>query len=294
MIDVLQTTLLVLTCLLSGSPAAPCVANHQPAVAGAQTETIVATGESIDVVTSAAAALVWDIKSGQILYSSNASEPRPVASLSKLLSALTLVDMLADDVVVTIPSEVRAVQRQGADIGLPVGQHARVDALLNAGLTASANDAMVTLAIAASGSEAAFVEAANQYAVSHGLSNTRVSNATGLTGGEQYSTANDVQQLLLAAYRQPRLSRYMVAGRGVLQTIEGSRLGYLSTNKLLNTYLPIVAAKTGYTVEAGENLVIITTGQDGQQIGAVILGSADRFQDMKTLVEWTWRKYTWK
>jgi len=64
-------------------------------------------------------------------------------------------------------------------------------------------------------------------------------------------------------------------------------------NKLLGTYFPVLAAKTGYTVAAGENLVVMTNGDEGQRIGAVVLGSEQRFYDMKVLVEWVWRNFEW-
>ena len=79
----------------------------------------------------------------------------------------------------------------------------------------------------------------------------------------------------------------------MLRTREGSVRSYASTNKLLGTYFPVLAAKTGYTPAAGQNLIVMTHGEAGQRIGAVVLGSSDRFQDMKTLVEWIQRNYTW-
>ena len=99
--------------------------------------------------------------------------------------------------------------------------------------------------------------------------------------------------MLTMAYAHPRIGEHLAAPLGTLVTDAGLTRHYVSTNKLLKTYVPIVAAKTGYTVEAGENLAIITEGSNGQQIGAVILGSSDRFQDMKVLVEWIWRNYSW-
>lgn len=284
----------VLSCILALEPASVCLVDPLTVLTAPLAETISFTGEASDVVLSAKEVMAWDYDTGKVLYARAAHERRPVASLGKVLAALTVLDTLADDQVVAIPPEVRAVQRQGADIGLPVGEHATVGELLRAGLVASANDALVTLAVAARGSEEAFVEAVNVKAAALGLTDTRLSNATGLTGGMQFSTAMDLRKILMRAYREPRLQPYFSAQTGTLVTREGRRLPYKTTNKLLGTYMPILAAKTGYTVEAGENLMVITRGPQGQRVGAIVLGSQDRFSDMKSLVEWLWRNYTWR
>jgi len=250
-------------------------------------------GDSIDVVLSAEAALVWDEESGEILYTKNADEARPVASLSKLVSALVVREKMNVNDVVDIPIEVRKVQRMGANIRLPVGDRVSVYDLLGASMTASANDAIVALAISISGSEEAFVNEANDFARRNGAWQTQISNATGLAGGEQRSTANDMRKIFSLAYRDKMLRNMLVTKRATLITEGGVKRSYRSTNQLLGTYFPVLAAKTGYTKEAGENLVVMTFGEEGQRVGAVVLGSKSRFQDMKTLVEWVWRSYEW-
>ncbi len=126
------------------------------------------------------------------------------------------------------------------------------------------------------------------------VENTKLANATGFSGGEQFSTARDVMRMLAVAYEDSVLRPYLSEKKGTVRTVEGTKRSFTSTNKLLGTYMPILAAKTGYTREAGENLVVITEGENGEQIGAVLLGSENRFHDMKVLVEWIWRNYTWE
>ncbi len=295
----LHAIFISLSCWLTSAPAdAKCPdieSNVQVTVADKQASVLPRlTGESIDVVLTAKAALVWDINSGQVLYERMPNERRPIASLSKLLTALVVVSELPAEKVVPITSSVIQTQRLGADIQLPIGHMVGVDDLLAAGLIASANDAMVALAEAVAGTEDKFVSLANKYALNNGLFDTKVANATGLSGAEQYSTARDVQKMMLLVVNEPRLGKYLAQSKGVLITKEGAQRSYVSTNELLKTYVPIIAAKTGYTREAGENLVIITRGVNGQYIGAVILESQARFQDMKVLVEWIWRNYTWQ
>jgi D-alanyl-D-alanine carboxypeptidase (penicillin-binding protein 5/6) len=251
------------------------------------------SGAALDVEATAEAAVAWDIDSGTVLYERNANVRRPVASLSKLIAALLIRREMPLDAIVEITPGALKAQRLGANIKLPVGEHATVEDLMEAGMIASANDAMVVLAEAHSGSEQEFAAAVNAFAELEGMADTKLANATGLSGGEQYSTANDVRKMISEAYQDDMLSLWLRQPGGELVTQEGTKRKYESTNKLLNTYIPILAAKTGYTVEAGENLVIITEGAQGQRIGAVILGSKQRFQDMKVLVEWVWRNYAW-
>jgi serine-type D-Ala-D-Ala carboxypeptidase (penicillin-binding protein 5/6) len=252
------------------------------------------TGEAIDVALTAEAALVWDVTTNTVLYDRNANTKRPIASLNKLVSTLAVRELLpSGDTVVIIPPEVKKAQSQGANIKLPVGHHASVRDLLGASLIPSANDAMVSLAIAAKGSESAFAEYTNAFAARHGLFTTKLANATGLQGGDQYSTAHDVMGMLTLAYADPHLKPFLDQQKGQLITKEGAKRDFISTDELLGTYLPILAGKTGYTIAAKENLAIITVGPKGQKIGAVILGSDNRFQDMKTVVEYVIRNYTW-
>ncbi|MEX1997078.1 MAG: hypothetical protein WEA04_00160 [Candidatus Andersenbacteria bacterium] len=309
----IEITLLAISCAITQYPALSCrellMAPPVPRIAGIDKQGVVRAneetgpdrslhepvreGEAVDVVLSAEAALVWDVATGKELYAKEVDTRRPVASLSKLLSVLVIRDQLSAESMILIPPEAQAIQRSGAHIRLLPGEHASVQELLAAGLIASANDAMVSLAVAGFGSEENFVHYANQYALAQGLLNTKLANATGLSGGEQYSTAQDIRRLLTLVFADPLLQPLLSQKQGQLATQEGGRRTYKTTNQLLGTYLPIIAAKTGYTVEAGENLALFTSGPEGQRIGAVILGSEARFQDMKTLVEWIWRNYAW-
>lgn len=160
---VVGTALLLLACALTRGNVAVCQPPPDAGqVAGVHTPIPKFTGTALDVVLSAQAALVWDMQTGTILYEKNADTHRPVASLSKLATVITVRSMLPRSQTVEIPSEVRTAQRLGANIKLPVGQHTTVDDLLSASLIASANDAAVSLAIAASGSEEAFVDHLNK------------------------------------------------------------------------------------------------------------------------------------
>lgn len=292
--NLLEVAILAVSCLVLSPALDECVVQHAAPPAAPNYRTPKLTGESLDVILTAESALAWDESTGEILYQKNAVQRRSVASLSKLASVVTAYTLLSPEEVIEIPVEAATAARRGANIRLPIGEHATVSSLTAASLIPSANDAAVALAVAVSGSEDAFVDMVNAQLPSLGVHNTRLANATGLPGGEQYSTAEDIRKLLTQAYRDPVLRDYLAAERGVLTTQEGSSRAYLTTNRLLGTYLPVLAAKTGYTIEAKQNLAMITQLPGGQEIGAVILGSDQRFQDMKVLVEWINRNYTWQ
>jgi D-alanyl-D-alanine carboxypeptidase (penicillin-binding protein 5/6) len=294
--NLLANFLLLAGCLVVSQEEVPCLQEVQARsqVESARTPQLVFDEASTEVLVTAEAALVWDRATGQLLYEREAETKRPVASLSKLLTLVVARQLVMPEEVVLITAEAVAMQSKGANIKLPLGEQVTARQLFEAALVPSANDAAVALAVAASGSEEAFVEIANAQAKVLGLSATQLSNATGLSGGEQFSTAQDIRRLLEVAYADNLLRPSLRAVKGVLITQQGNRRPYVSTNKLLGTYLPILAAKTGYTVESGQNLAVFTVGPAEREIGVVVLGSEDRFQDSKVLVEWVKRHYTWE
>lgn len=289
---ILPLFLLIANCFIAGQAMHSCqeLSTHAQALSSISPAH---RGESFEVVLSAQAALAWDIGENKILYEKNSHSPRPVASLTKLLSVLSSTRKLSGQQIVEIPTVVRQAQRSGADIRLPPGEHASVADLWQAALVASANDAAVTLAVATSGSEKNFVEETNQYARQLGLHQTVIANSTGLEGGQQHSTAQDLKKLLSEIMKDSTLTKFLGQADGSLTTVEGTRRQYKSTNQLFSSYLPIIAGKTGYTIEAGENLILITKTRQGHEIGVIVLGSEDRFLDVKVLVEWIERNYTW-
>ncbi len=294
MFSVIQLSIAALGCVILQQPFQTCIPYAlEPTVTAKVAERAIPkkTGPAIDVALTAQAALVWDLNTDT---EKEANTKRPVASLNKLISALAVRELLPNpNAIVVIPPEARKVQLQGANVKLPIGNHASVRQLLEASLVPSANDAIVSLAVAGSGSESEFVTYANTLAARKGLFDTKLANATGLQEGEQYSTAHDVMKMLTLAYADPLLKPFLSTQKASLTTSEGATREYISTDELLGTYLPILAAKTGYTLAAKENLAIITVGPKGQKIGAVILGSDSRFADMKTAVEYVIRNYTW-
>lgn len=253
---------------------------------------------SFGIETTARAAIVIDVASGEILYEKNAKTAYPIASLTKLATAMTLLDLnLPMDEEVTIlkeddPKEGRAV--------FPEGERFTRRELLRALLIGSVNIAGETLARSAGGREA-FIASMNAKAQRIGMSQASFRDPTGLNSQNQAS-AHDVALILRAALSYPdireitKMERIELVGRATEKP-------YLikSTNLLLNSFLnkapyDIIAGKTGSLQEAGFCFAQATRNKEGHEIIAVVLGSDNhfsRFQDAKALTYWAFETFAW-
>jgi D-alanyl-D-alanine carboxypeptidase (penicillin-binding protein 5/6) len=189
----------------------------------------------------AAAYLVLDGDTGDTLASYNADQPRPVASLTKLMTARLVLDEGPLD-----------ASRAG---------------LLQAMLIASDNDAARDLAVDVAGSERRFVGLMNAEAAAAGLDDTRYANPHGLDDPDQHSSAADVAHLARELMGDP-IFRQIVAAENTQADGSGSP----TTNDLLGTYPGADGIKTGHTDEAGLCLAASAT-RDGQSVIAVVLGA---------------------
>ena len=250
--------------------------------------------ETLGPVLRAASSVVFDLESGTVLASHQPSAVRPVASLTKLLTAITALQNSSLDDAVTVSPRAVASGRRGADMNLAVGERIRIRDLLAGLLIPSANDAAVALAEHVSGSEEAFARAMEETARALGLSRTRAENATGFDSITHFSSAYDVALLLSAAWRDPALGLLLRAESQDVASVGGDTVHHLrTTNRLLGIRTDILGGKTGRTEEAGENLAVVAESPDGHPVVAVVLGSPDRFSDMENLLNWIFWAYRW-
>lgn len=253
--------------------------------------------ESLGVDVTARAALVLDVASGRSLFEKDEQTAYPIASLSKLMTAMTFLDThpdLSEEVVVLAeddPHEGRAV--------FPTGERFTKQELLQALLIGSVNTAGNVIARTTGGREA-FVHRMNEKAHELHLQRATFFEPTGLDARNQ-ATAHDVALMLRAALSYPQIreitehSSIVLPGRvsGHVYTID-------STNLLLGSFLNkapyrIIAAKTGSLPEAGFCLAQVTR-HEGNEIITVVLGSSNhfvRFQDVKSLTYWAFQTYAW-
>lgn len=227
------------------------------------------------------AGVAFDLSDGGILWRRAATRKRPIASLTKIMTALLVVERLRPDDRVRVP---RAADRIGGSRmgGLKPGRMVRTEALLKGLMISSGNDAAVALAIAAEGSERAFVELMNRRARVLGLTCTRYVDPHGLNPRNRSCPA-DLAALAMRAMAQPRIERVAALPFARVWPGAGKKLTLRSTNPLLRSRYPgAVGLKTGFTSLAGPCLVAVVERR-GRRIGVVLLGARDPEGDARRL-----------
>jgi D-alanyl-D-alanine endopeptidase (penicillin-binding protein 7) len=238
------------------------------------------------------AAVVLDTEEGEILFEKNSEQEFPVASLTKLMSALTFLETKADlnDIITITP----------ADAGCPgkselmVGEILTLRDLLHASLMSSNNRATKTLARASGLSSSEFAVRMNRKAKELGLLNSQFSEPTGLDE-QNRSSALDCARLLYSALQDSVIRS--IAGKtfyefsSLNKRKRKHRIG--STNKLLFSSLKVKGGKTGYNGASGWCQGTLVEGDDGKEIVAVVLGAPNkrtRFREIRSIVKWSIRE----
>ncbi|MGH3037750.1 MAG: D-alanyl-D-alanine carboxypeptidase family protein, partial [Gaiellaceae bacterium] len=224
---------------------------------------------------------------GDVLYELNEDERVPMASITKLMTAIVTLEHVRPRDVVTVSPE--AVGRGGSTVFLVPGEQLRVRDLLAAALIQSANDAAFALAAhVGDGSVQRFVGMMNARAAELGLENTHYARPDGLDTPGHYSTAEDTLRLARVAMREP-LVRKLVHTR----TMRVGNRTFRNWNDLLWTFDGLFGVKTGHTDQAGWTEVAAAR-RDGTSLYAVVLGSptrAGRNADLTELLDWGFDQY---
>jgi D-alanyl-D-alanine carboxypeptidase (penicillin-binding protein 5/6) len=219
--------------------------------------------------------LLFDLDTGQVLWRRSPERVLPIASLTKMMTALIVVERGAPDAKVRVTKE--ALAYKGSGIGLlPKGKRVKLETLLNGLLLPSGNDAAIALAQRVSGTVAQFVARMNERARDLGLTCTRFSSPDGFVDAGNHSCAVDLAELARAVLDQPRLARIVRRRRAVMPfPIKGGRLYLFNNNPLLRTGYPgTIGIKTGFTDAAGRCLVAAAR-RNGRRLGVVLLHSPD-------------------
>lgn len=249
--------------------------------------------QSVGVKISAQAAAVMDKSTGSILWQKRANEVRPLASITKLMTALVFLENNPGwdtEVSMTEDDEV-----DGGIVNLMRGEVVTVEDLFNLTLVASDNRATKALVRSTGLEEKDFVKLMNQKTKELGLSNTVFAETTGLSEAN-VSTAIEVLTLAKKAFEKDIIKEVTQQKTFNLVTKGGRSKKIYSTNQLLNSYLDINAGKTGHITASGYCLVAQVINDTGQEILAVVLGSdsnPDRFYDLKVLTGWILKNFTW-
>lgn len=250
----------------------------------------------------AKAALIFDPGKDKILFQKNIEQVLPIASLTKLMTGLIVLEKMdLGEIVVVSESALAGYGEQG---GLMRHETISVGNLLNILLIESSNDAALALAEAVEekNSGVGFVSLMNQKAQDLGLKNTIFVEPSGYESGN-VSTAWEIARLAEYSFNQPLLWQILKAPTLDVFSADGQIKHHLvNTDELLNRLPNIVGGKTGYTPEAQGCLLLVTEEKNGSSSAAlnnsshlitVILGAQERFLETERLLDWVREAYVW-
>lgn len=244
----------------------------------------------------AQSAILIDYDSGKVLYEKNPDAKLPMASMTKIMSMLLIMENIDngtlkyDDKVIISKN---ASGMGGSQVFLQEGEEYKVEALLKCISVSSANDAVVAMAEKISGSVDAFVNLMNEKAKELGLANTRFSNPHGLDSENHYSSARDMSKLAQELLKHPDILRFTSIYEDYLTKPDGSQIWLVNTNRLVRFYDGVDGLKTGYTTEAGYCLTATAKKNDLRLISVVMKSSSGdaRSKDTATLLTYGFNSY---
>lgn len=233
---------------------------------------------------AAASAVLVDAESGRVLYEKNADEPRAIASITKLMTALVAVESHPDlsDLVEIEPEWTNV---EGSSMYLKAGEQVTLETLLYGMLLVSGNDAATAVAGYCAGDVETFVDWMNQRAASLGMEHTHFANPNGLNDDDHYSTAADMAKLAIECMNQETIANIVST-----KTIRIGTRTFTNHNKLLWQYDGCRGMKTGYTQLAGRTLVSCAE-RDGQRLVVVTLSDPDDWADHAALLDYGFETY---
>jgi len=234
--------------------------------------------------------VVMDVASGVFLYRRNENEQLLPASTTKLMTALVALDSYKLDDIVTI----MIASRSGQLMGLFDGEQMTVENLLYGLLIHSGNDAAFALADHYRGGRYAFMQAMNKKATDLHLTGTHYTNPAGFDDLEHKMTPLDLARLGSAAIQNNTIAKMVAIPQITISDATHTYYHELkNVNQLLGKIPGVNGIKTGWTEEAGENL-ITSVVRNNHDIIIVILQSRDRFQDTTKLIDWVFTNYKWE
>lgn len=238
---------------------------------------------------TANAALLMDARTGAVLYEKRAFQKLPMASTTKVMTAILALEKgkLGDPVTVSR----RAAATPGSTMNLRTGDRYTLEQLIYGLLLNSGNDAAVAIAEHISGTEAQFVKLMNEKAVEIGAVSTRFENSHGLDEPDHYTTAYDLAIITRYAMRDPFFARIVKMKEKQVETgNRRDRQTLINTNGLLWSYEHAEGVKTGWTGKAGRCITAAAT-RNGQRLLVVILDSDNRNQEAINLFEYGFSRF---
>ena len=253
-----------------------------------------AEGETVDLGIDARAAILVEEDSGKTLYELNSDERVPIASVTKIMTMLLIMEAVDSgqitlDDMVTVSEN--AMSYGGSTMFLETGEKLTVNDMLKGIAVASANDGCVAMAEHLAGSESAFVDMMNKKAAELGMANTNFMNTNGLDEENHYSSARDVAIMSRELIKHKTIFNYTSIWT---DSLRGGKFQLANTNKLIRFYDGANGLKTGSTSQA---LCCLSASakRDNMQLIAVVLGaptSAKRFEGARSLLDYGFANYS--
>jgi D-alanyl-D-alanine carboxypeptidase len=280
---------LILVAFVLGSGAALTPAEAQQG--GSAAPSAQASGPEIEAESWA----LMDAESGKYLEGENQDEQLPLGSVTKIMSALVVLDEgidLEEEVVISSEAE-SFVGNTYSNVGLISGERVTVGDLLVASMVASGTEAVYALAeYAGDGSVENFVGMMNDKASELGLENTNFETPAGLDTAGNYSSGRDVAILSQAALQYPLFAEIVAQQEATIST-QNREIEIFNTNQLLTTYPPTTGIKTGTTPQGGASLAS-SAEANGESFVGIILGAEDseeRFRASQEILEYAFGRY---
>jgi serine-type D-Ala-D-Ala carboxypeptidase (penicillin-binding protein 5/6) len=255
----------------------------------------------------AGSSVVIDVASGTILHYDKGRTRMPIASLTKIMTAVLVMEKIKNlDEPVTIDED--AISADGTKVGCPtsvncvaerlhLGEKVTAKDLLMAMLLNSANDAAIALGNYIAGSQQDFAKMMNKKAEELDLSDSHFCNPSGLDVDGCYSSAYDLARITAYSMKYDLIWKIMKTQEISMNSCDGKYTHLLKNTDVLLGQIPnCLGGKTGFTYNAGKSLMLAVsdpvTGK--HKVIAVILNDNNRWEDMRNLVDWTFENYEWK
>lgn len=255
----------------------------------------------------AGSSVVLDVDSGTILHYANGRTHLPIASLTKVMTAVLVMENVKNlDEPIAIDQD--SLKTDGTKVGCPTsvlcvdetlhpGETLTVKDLMTAMLVDSANDAAIVLGKYVAGSQQAFADMMNEKAKKLNLSDSHFCNPSGLDIEGCYSSAYDLARIAAYSMRYDMIWKIMNTQEADISSCDGAYTHHLKNTDILLDEIPnCLGGKTGFTYNAGKSLMLGAVDPAGgkHRIIAVVLNDNNRWEDMKNLLNWTFTNYEWK
>lgn len=249
-----------------------------------------------DLKIGSKAAYLVENSTGKVLFEQNATERRPIASMTKIMTLLLTLEQV-DGGTLNLEDKItisqNAASMGGSQAFLDAGSEYRVTDLIKTVVVCSANDSSVALAEHVAGSVDEFVKRMNNRAKELGMENTLFVNCTGLPAPGQYCCAKDVSVMTRELLKHKDYYNYTKIWMEDFVHPTGRTTSITNTNKLIRFYEGCDSGKTGYTAEAGHCLSA-SARRNGMRLVSVVIGAPDsktRFADSQTLLNYGFANY---